>query len=203
MRKLPILLLFLVQYVGHLKAQLPEGQSVTLGTKTEQGDTIPLVNLPAVEIIAAFEPLNAEKQRKYLKLRRDVIRAYPYAKLAAQQLKLINDSTLNIKSERIRKKFIKETEQQLKVRFEKDLRNLTYSQGRILIKLIDRETGNTSYELVKDLRGSFQAVFWQGVARIFGSNLKSEYDSLGEDELIEAIVQSIERGDIKLPERKK
>jgi hypothetical protein len=178
-------------------AQLPDGRTVTLGTVAGP-DTLPMVNLPVVDVIAAFDPLQAENLRKYLKLRRDVLRAYPYAKLAAQTLQYINDSTLKIKSEKARKKFIKETEKELKEKFEKDLKNLTYTQGRILIKLIDRETGDTSYDLVKELRGSLQAFFWQSLARIFGSNLKSEYDPLGEDLLIETIVQAIERGEIKV-----
>jgi hypothetical protein len=75
---------------------------------------------------------------------------------------------------------------------------LTVTQGRILIKLIDRETGNTSYSLVKELRGSLQAFFWQGLARLFGSNLKSEYDANGQDVQIEAIVQQIERGELRV-----
>jgi len=180
-----------------LFAQKPEGKQVTIGT-VKGADTIPLVNLPVVEVIGAIDPLQAENLKKYLKLRRDVLRAYPYAKLASQQLKFINDSLGNIKSERARKKFIKETEKDLKEKFEKDLKSLTYGQGRILIKLIDRETGNTSFALVKDLRGTFQAFFWQSLARIFGSNLKSEYDAAGEDRMIEAIVQAIERGELKV-----
>ncbi|MBK7969948.1 MAG: DUF4294 domain-containing protein [Bacteroidetes bacterium] len=191
-----IFVLFLLIATG-AKAQLPDGRKVSLGT-TVGNDTIPMVNLPVVDIYAAIDPAHAENLKRYLKLRRDVLRAYPYAKLASQQLKLINDSTRKIKSERARKKFIKEKEKDLKARFEKDLKNLTYTQGRILIKLIDRETGNTSYELVKDLRGSFQAFFWQSFARLFGTNLKSEYDAAGEDRLIEGIVQAIERGELQV-----
>ncbi|MDQ3049669.1 MAG: DUF4294 domain-containing protein [Bacteroidota bacterium] len=189
-------LLFTLIAAG-LFAQLPDGRSVTLGTRTGD-DTIPMVNLPLVDVFGAIDPAQAENLKKYLRLRRDVLRAYPYAKLASQQLKFINDSLVNIKSERARKKFIKETEKDLKERFEKDLKKLTYTQGRILIKLIDRETGSNSYSLVKELRGTFQAFFWQSLARVFGSNLKSEYDAYGEDRMIEGIVQLIEKGEIKL-----
>lgn len=192
-----ILTTLLLLVSNSLFAQKPEGKQVTIGTVVG-ADTIPLVNLPVVEVIGAIDPLQAENLKKYLKLRRDVLRAYPYAKLASQQLKFINDSLGNILSERARKKFIKETEKDLKEKFEKDLKSLTYGQGRILIKLIDRETGNTSFALVKDLRGTFQAFFWQSLARIFGSNLKSEYDAAGEDRMIEAIVQAIERGELKV-----
>lgn len=183
--------------INPLLAQLPDGRSITLGTVKGQ-DTIPMVNLPAFEVVAAISPVHAENLKRYLKLRRDVLRAYPYAKVASRTLAYINDSSMNIKSERARKKFIKETEQELKAKFEKDLKNLTYTQGRILIKLIDRETGNTSYELVKELRGSLQAFFWQSLARLFGSNLKSEYDAKGEDAMIESIVKAIERGELRV-----
>jgi len=162
------------------------------------GDTIPLVNLPTIDIIAAMSPMAAQKFNQYYKLRRDVLKAYPYAKLAGRKLKEINDSLANIKGERARKSYIKKTEKDLKNQFEKDLKNLTVTQGKILIKLIDRETNNTSYELVKDLRSSFQAFLWQGVARLFGMNLKSHYDPEGDDQLIELIVKGIENGDIPI-----
>lgn len=82
--------------------------------------------------------------------------------------------------------------------FGTELKKLTITQGRILLKLIDRETGDTSYELLKELRGSISAVFWQTIARIFGSDLKSQYDPKGDDFLIERVVKLIETGQIKL-----
>jgi hypothetical protein len=176
--------------------QMPDGKYKVLTTIID-GDTVPLINMPPVEVVAPFSAEAAAKMKDYLKLRRDVIRAYPYAKLAAVKLKFINDSIAHIPNERDRKKFIKETEKELKRDFEKDLKDLTITQGRILIKLIDRETGNTSYALVKELRGSLQAFFWQGLARLFGTNLKADYQAEGEDKLIESIVQQIERGELK------
>jgi pyruvate dehydrogenase complex dehydrogenase (E1) component len=74
------------------------------------------------------------------------------------------------------------------------LRKLTFSQGRLLIKLIDRETGDTSYKLIKELKGGFSAFMWQSVARIFGSNLKSEYEMEGDDAMIERIIIMIDNG---------
>ena len=79
-------------------------------------------------------------------------------------------------------------------RYEKELRALTISQGRILLKLVDREINNTAFNLIQEYRGDFSAYFWQGVARIFGDNLKSEYDPDEEDMYIEEIVQLIEAG---------
>jgi hypothetical protein len=78
--------------------------------------------------------------------------------------------------------------------YEDDMREMTMTQGRLLIKLIDRETQNTSYDLIRDFRGKFSAAFWQGIARIFGTNLKEEYDAYGEDAPIELIINEIESG---------
>ena len=94
----------------------------------------------------------------------------------------------------MRDKYIKESEKKLFDEFEKPLKHLTITQGRILIKLIDRETGNTSYQLIKTLKGNFSAFLWQGIARLFGSSLKSEYDAEGDDKAIEAIVNAIDAG---------
>jgi len=184
-------------YGASAQIQMPDGRYRLL-TTIVNGDTIPLVNMSGVEIVAPLSPEAAAKMQAYLKLRRDVLRAYPYAKLAAVQLRFINDSIAKIPNENQRKKFVKATEKDLKEQFEKDLKKLTVTQGRILIKLVDRETGSTSYALVKELRGSLQAFFWQGLARLFGSNLKSEYDGEGNDAQIEQIVQQIERGELKV-----
>lgn len=187
--------LLLLHIDGFSQLQLPDGRIQLIG-KVENGDTIPLVNLAPVMVYSSLSPDAGANLKAYMKLKRDVLRAYPYARLAASQLKFINDSISKIPSERAQKKFLKFHEKQLKEQFEKDLKKLTVTQGRILIKLIDRETGSTSYSLVKELRGSLQAFFWQGLARLFGSNLKSEYDAAGDDRLIESIVQQIERGDL-------
>jgi len=192
-----LFLLPLLPYGASAQIQMPDGRYRLL-TTIVNGDTIPLVNMSGVEIVAPLSPEAAAKMQAYLKLRRDVLRAYPYAKLAAVQLRFINDSIAKIPNENQRKKFVKATEKDLKEQFEKDLKKLTVTQGRILIKLVDRETGSTSYALVKELRGSLQAFFWQGLARLFGSNLKSEYDGEGNDAQIEQIVQQIERGELKV-----
>lgn len=188
-----VVVLCKVTYAQHIT----EHGTITFGT-LYQGDTIPLIQLPTVHIIETMSEEGLENYKKYLKLKRDVLRAYPYARLAGVKLRFINDSLKHITSERLQKKFIKETEKELKKQFESDLKNLTISQGRILIRLIDRETGNTSYQLVKDLRGGFQAFMWQSLARLFGSNLKDQYDATNEDKLIESIIQQIEKGQLQV-----
>lgn len=189
------LVIIAMPFFAKAQTVMPDGRIRLLGTIVN-GDTIPTVYLVGVEIVAPLSPEAAARQQAFLKLRRDVIRAYPYAKLASMKLKYINDQVATMTNERQKKRFIKDTEKELKEQFEQDLKKLTVTQGRILIKLIDRETGNTSYALVKELRGSLQAFFWQGLARLFGENLKSEYDATGEDQMIEQIVKQIESGQI-------
>jgi hypothetical protein len=166
---------------------------ITTG-KVVDGDTLPHINL---EPIVVFPPLtfdNRRQYRRYGKLVRDVKKVYPYAKLAKAKLEQMEKEFQALETERERKAYVKTVEQQLMDEFGYELKKLTISQGRLLLKLIDRETGETSYELLKTLRGSFSAVFWQAVARIFGSSLKAEYDAHGEDYLIERIVLQLEYG---------
>ena len=160
------------------------------------GDTFPIVNLEAFYVIAKKPVRSKRWSRKYRKLRRDVKRAYPYAKLAGMKLREYDAELKTLKNDRERRKFMKKVEKELRAEFEDDVTNLTVRQGIILIKLIDRETGDTSYELVKQFRGSFSAFFWQSVARLFGHNLKLRYDPDGEDKMIEEIVLLIEKGEI-------
>ena len=189
-------LVILSNFTLNAQVLMPDGRYRVLATVID-GDTVPIIHLAPAEIYAPISPEAAARMKAYYKLRRDVLKAYPYAKLASIQLKFINDSVAHISSEKQKRKFIKRTEDELKKQFEKDLKKLTMTQGRILIKLIDRETGSTSYSLVKELRGSLQAFFWQGIARLFGSNLKSEYNAATDDALIESIVQQIERGELQ------
>ena len=91
-------------------------------------------------------------------------------------------------------KKLKQAEQDIKAQFTDDIENMTFTQGKILLKLIYRQTGVSSYEIVKELRGSLRAIFWQTIARVFGANLKVEYDPTGDDKAIEEIVQQIEKG---------
>ncbi len=189
------LLLAAISLFSKAQTVMPDGRIKLLGTIIN-GDTIPTVYLVGVEIVAPLSPEAAARQQAYLKLRRDIIRVYPYAKLASTKLKYINDQVATMTNERQKKRFIKETERELKDQFEQELKKLTLTQGRILIKLIDRETGSSSYSLVKELRGSLQAFFWQGLARLFGSNLKTEYEAEGQDQMIEQIVRQIESGQL-------
>ena len=182
-----------------LKAQrISAGNEGTvMAYRVEKGDTVYYARLQDVVVRAPRKFRNAAEERQFWRLVHNVKRTYPYAKMAGQKLHALNEQYLQIASERQRREYSKQVEEELKAEFEGELRKLTVTQGRILLRLVDRETGNTTYEILQDFRGSLQAVFWQTVARIFGSNLKTKYDpSSGEDRLIEQIIEQIEEGSI-------
>lgn len=160
------------------------------------GDTLPHVRLPEVRSYARRKFKTKKAAQRYTKLVYNVKRTLPYARIAAVRIRQIEDSLAMLSTEKERKAYIKAAEKQLFDEFEAPLRKLTISQGKILIKLIDRETGDTSYELIKALKGRFSAFMWQSVARIFGSNLKATYDAEGTDREIEVIVQMIDDGQL-------
>ncbi len=162
---------------------------------TENGDTLPIVTLHPVSISENRTFANKREERKWSRLKRDVAKVYPYSKIAGKKLRTYNEMMVG-KPESEQKKLLKRAESELKKEFEGDIRNMTLNQGRILIKLIDRETGNSSYGLVKELRGSFQAFFWQSLARVFSNNLKEKFNPYTnpEDKMIEDIIGSIEDG---------
>ncbi|MEX2379370.1 MAG: DUF4294 domain-containing protein [Vicingaceae bacterium] len=179
-----------------------EKRSVAKST-VHEGDTIPMLDLKAVSIYPPLEFESKREKRKYDRLHRYVVKVYPYAEVAGEMLRYFDDTLKSFKTEYARKRYLKRVEEQLKAEFGGELKKLTIMQGIILVKLIDRETGNTSYELIKQLRGSFSAFLWQSLARLFGSNLKLEYDPDGDDYLIEDIVLRIESGQIPYEKRER
>lgn len=171
------------------------GQEINVHkAKVVDGDTIPIVSLPVYNQVSKRTWKSKRAEKKYNRLQRKVVKVYPYAHMAGEKLEAYAKEMEGITSEKEKKKFYKRIEAELREEYEGELKKLTISEGRILIKLIDRETGDSSYELVKDLRGKFSAFVWQSLARIFGHNLKAEYDPQGEDKEIEYIVQQIEMG---------
>lgn len=158
------------------------------------GDTIPSFNLQEFTVYGDFPTKNKKQYEAWTRIKYNVKKVYPYAILASAKLKEYNLVLEKLPDEKSKKLYMKVAEKELKAQFEDQLKDLTMSQGRILLKLIDRETGNTSYQLVKDFRGGFQAFMWQGVARLFGNNMKTEYDPEGEDIMIERAIKLVEAG---------
>ncbi len=160
------------------------------------GDTIPIVGLSEVEIYSFTIPTTRKSRRKLTKLIINVKKVYPWARLAGIQLRRYDNLLVAAENDKERRSIMKQAEKEINDNYGEDLKKLTFTQGLILIKLIDRETGSTSYSLVQDLRGKFSAFFYQAFARIWGYNLKIKYDPEGDDKQIEAIVRMIERGQI-------
>lgn len=165
-----------------------------LKTATFDSQTYPLIELNEITVYGRMPRGVRFDYRRHARLVYNVRRVYPYALIVRDEFGRINRLLETLPTERAQRDFLQDYEKELLSRYEGDMRKLTFSQGKILIKLIDRETQNTSYDLIRQYRGKFSATFWQGIARIFGSNLKTSYDADGEDYLIEQIVKEIEAG---------
>ncbi len=197
MKNISFILLFLVVFLkAYSQPAEKQKERYLLRTTVINGDTVMISEIPEVNIYPGYMYKNRWDYWRYQRLVRNVKAAYPYAKLAGAKLIELDQELVAIDSDKRRKELIKDTEKKIRAEFEEDVKKLTITQGRILIKLIDRETGNTTYHVLQNLKGNVSAVFWQAIARIFGSTLKSEYDPQGEDELIEMIITLIEAGQI-------
>ena len=161
-----------------------------------EGDTISCFSLPTIYCFPEMKFKNKRQEDFYWKTVRDVKKTLPYAKLAGKIMVETDRELKTIDSEKERDKFLKRKEKELFAEFEGDLRKMTISQGKMLIRLIDRECERTAYDIVKLYRGNFSAVFWQGIARIFGSSLKSEYDVDDKDKIVERVILLVEAGQL-------
>jgi hypothetical protein len=173
-----------------------QGRSYLLQKVNRNGITMPEVEIKEVTVYA--HPLFPRKSdfRKYERLVFNLKKVYPYAIVVRNRLSRVDAEMKNIDNENDRKEYLKKVEKDVFAEYEGAVRDMTITQGRLLIKLIDRETQKTSYTLIKDYRGKVAAAFWQGIARIFGTNLKEEYDPYGEDALIESIILEIDSGNL-------
>ena len=158
------------------------------------GDTLPIVDLNTIYVYTEFVFKNPRQYELWTRTKHNVKKVYPYAILAAAKLKEYDKALAKMPDENMKKAFLKVCEKDLRKEFEDELKELTISQGKVLMKLIDRESGKTTYDVVKQLRGSFQAAMWQTVARLFGHNMKTEYDANVEDIMIERAIKLVESG---------
>ena len=166
----------------------------TLPAVVVDGDTMAVVKLSKVSI---FPPLKFQSHEQYLAYRRlvrDVKKVYPFAIIAKNTMIEIQLAFDTLPKNRHQNKYVKQKQEELMALYKEQLKSFSIRQGQILIKLVDREIETSSYHLIKELRGGVQATMWQGVARLFGENLKSEYDPKGEDLMIERIVMMLEQG---------
>ena len=182
------LLLTFHAFVNAQDTSLPQGELMLL-----DGDSIPTYRIPLKEVVL-FQPLRFKTRlelKRYLILRRKTLKVYPYAKLAADRLTILNERLDNLDNKRIRKKYLKRMEKFIYEEFEQELKKFSRSEGKILIRLVHRQTGTTTYDLVKELRTGWKAFWYQTTASLFKLSLKDTFDPeySFEDYLIEDILQ--------------
>jgi hypothetical protein len=157
------------------------------------GDTIELKTLENVAVYVRLTEAQMSDKAKYNRLRNAVYVTYPYARRAGIIMNDINANLVNNSSKKNRKKYIHSREKELKKEFTTPLTNLSIYQGKVLMKLINRETGNNCYEIIKEYKGSVNARLYQTVAFFFNSNLKQAYDAQNDDQLVEKFVKEVQR----------
>ncbi|NCI46502.1 DUF4294 domain-containing protein [Sediminibacterium soli] len=160
---------------------------------TPEGDTIGMSYLPSVEVLGRMNSKWRNYWADWTRLRNAVYVTYPYAKAAGRVMNEINAKLVNVTDKKQRKAIIHSREKELKKEFTDKLTNLSVYQGKVLMKLIYRETGSNCYEIIDEYKGFITAAFWQTVAVLFGSNLKQSYDRSGRDADMERIVKDVEK----------
>ncbi len=201
MKKLILLYLFFLFAAGFSAQQMTNNtqQATEKNRLTYQvvaGDTVYLAFIREVHVFPPLKFTNRRQEQFYWRTVRDVKKTLPYAKLVSRELHAVNAHLSTIPDDRERRRFLREYEKQVLREYEPELKKFTINQGRLLLKLIDRECNSTSYDLLRAYRGNVTAIFWQGIARIFGSNLKSEYDAAGNDKIVERVILLVESGQL-------
>jgi len=190
-RSAAILLLFLLSVTSFAQQSNDPGKAAmdvpSYPATLINGEWVPWATLPPVSIIG--QRWNAADRARLARLRYNVLKVLPYAKYARERYSKLQTDLAVTSDRRQQKKLVKACDQQIKDMFNREVKKMSITQGDILIKLIDRETGYTSYDLVKELKGSFTAFFYQSIARVVGHNLKDGYDPQQESE-IESIIRA-------------
>jgi hypothetical protein len=167
--------------------------TILLGGVVVGTDTFAMVYLDDIYVKDKLPKRFVRQREKYDRLRYNVQKVYPYAIIAAEVLKDVDVTLAKYEDDKkARKAYLKSIERELNKRFKGELENLTITQGQILVKLINRQTGKNCYSIIRELKGGFSAVIWQSVALLFSNNLKREYDPYDRDKDIETIVKDLE-----------
>jgi len=167
--------------------------TITVPAKIYGGQLLPANTIEYTWVHAPMPPAMRRRLEEWTRLRNAVYVTYPYARRAGMIMNEMNAKMALFTTEKERKAYINSREKDLKREFTKPLEEMSIYQGRILMKLINRQTGNNCYDIIKEYKGGFTARFWQTVAFFFSSNLKQPYDPKGDDQAIETIVLEVER----------
>ncbi len=188
-----ILIASLLLLPGIASAQQGANDTLVSVAVIYMGDTIEAKTLPFVSIFNRLTDAQRRARAEWTRLRNAIYVTFPYAKRAGLVMNDVNAHLVGINEKDQRKKYINSREKDLKREFADPLTNLSIYQGKVLMKLINRETGNNCYEIIKEYKGGFLARFYQTVAFFFGTNLKQPYDKTGDEAEMEKIVQEVER----------
>ncbi len=168
----------------------------SLMVRVEQGDTLYLAFLHDVYVYPPMRFKNKRQERFYWKTVRDVKKTLPYAKMITRDMAYADAELAKIQDPKERRRWWRQYERTLYKKYEKDFRGMYASQGQMLMKLMDRESDRTSYELIVQYRGKASANWWQFVAKLFRNDLKEEYDATDKDKIVERVITLVEAGQL-------
>jgi hypothetical protein len=189
-----LIFIFITVFCGTIKAQNPTFRDSIPSYFVSDGDTMKVFVLGDIYVYPPHTFANRGEEERYYKLIRDIKRTLPYAKLIYRTLIETYEYMMTLPDDKAREEHIKRMEKDLFAEYKPILRRMSLAQGRMLIKLIDRECNQTSYNIVRAFLGPFRAGFWNLFAGMFGASLKTEWDPEGKDAAAERIVQMIEMG---------
>jgi len=167
-----------------------KNDTILLGAVQVGADVYPMIFGPEVEIVTSY--MDPKKKEEMRRLRYNVYKVYPYAVTAAFVLDKVDRESAVRTKKRDRKAYLKQVEKEMNDKFKDQLKNLSMTQGQILVKLINRQTGRDCYSVIKEIKGGLNARIYQTAAYFFDNDLKAQYDPYGKDRDIELIVQEIE-----------
>jgi len=188
--KLIKFLLFCLFTILSVNAQVIPQDTTKMGSELEDDESILNDTIQLPEVLIYRGKMDADARKQFLLLQSRVYKTYPYAKLASERLTILNKGMANLKTNKEKKRYFKIVENYLSNEFEAKLKKLSRKQGQILVKLIHRQTGTTTYELVKNLKSGWKAFWSNTAASMFDINLKTKYApfDVNEDYLIETIL---------------
>ena len=190
---LVLLVFFFTIKTEKLHAQFAVNDTIISYAIIYNGDTIEAKTLQDISLYRRLTDEQRRARAEWTRLRNAIYVTFPYAKRAGTIMNDINTHLADVNDKEARKKYIRSREKDLRKDFSDPITNLSVYQGKVLMKLINRQTGNNCYEIIKEYKGGFTARFYQTVAFFFGSNLKQPYDKDGDEKEMEKIVKEVER----------
>lgn len=191
-KRLTIIILFSIVFATGYANSLVD--SVRLQVSSH--DTFYLARMHDIYVYPKMVFKNKSQERFYWRTVRDVKKTLPFAKELAKEMQLADYQLAQLPDDKARRKWWRQHEKYLFKKYEQDFRKMTASQGQMLMKLMDRESDRTSYEIIKHYRGKASANFWQFIAKLFKNDLKEEYDAADKDRIVERVINLVEAGQL-------